>query len=910
MKSRLTSAAAFDSARFPGLPQLCGVLKWSKQVLGRPHGRRSMVSAIALAVVLASLPRLATSATRSIEVEPRVFWFSSTPGFGGDTMTQPSWSVGGNVPPSWPRSALEACTYISNWRGQVLGSTGGAFASISTQDGPNLFGCLAGTQLAPSVVNFDPPSRFGSVYKEGDCRTYIPEWTSYGFVFRRSDLTPYCVATCDSGTVWSQRLFRCVPGNSIRNRVKDRPLDCPAAGNPIYPLTGAKRQSQSLGIKIGTLDLTAIYDNRRNLPIFQGGDGWLGGDEAFFGGNWFNVLSQSLLVQASSASGEKSVLVSRGDGVWETLQGSDISNLRGDSYRGSVAKFDYTGWRLEDRANARISYFGQALSGGAMGLSRIQDASGQSISLAYSDNSTTAGIAPWPGLVIAATDTFGRITQFSYTVNNVTGTAHVSRIVDARGFATMLTYTDQANIRTITWPDGSVLRFEYERPDLPWALTGVVDEMSQRYSTYRYDSVGRAISTEKAGGVSRFSATWATPPSRSVLEVVQSNGTLYREHGWEAPTGVTLTTPRGTSISYGSTLVDGVPRLSVASQPAGSGCAASTSSRSYDLNGNAATLDDFNGSRVCKAFDLSRDIEISRLEGLPAGASCTALALPQIPVGSRKVSTQWHPDWDLKTRVAEPGRITTYVYNGQADPYAGGVLASCAPASALLQDGKPIAVLCRQVEQATADPDGAAGFAAAARAGVAPREQRWTYNASGQVLTHDGPRNDVVDITYYEYYTDTSFSGADPNATGHSRGDLMRVINPAGHTTQYTLYNKAGQLVRSVDPNGVVSDYAYDARGRLTSQSVSGQATVYAWWPTGLIQRIAAPDGNWTYFEHDAAHRLWRVSDNSGNSIVYTLDNEGNRTAESVVDPTGTLRRHVARGIDALGRVDQVTGRE
>jgi hypothetical protein len=42
----------------------------------------------------------------------------------------------------------------------------------------------------------------------------------------------------------------------------------------------------------------------------------------------------------------------------------------------------------------------------------------------------------------------------------------------------------------------------------------------------------------------------------------------------------------------------------------------------------------------------------------------------------------------------------------------GWVIASCAPADALLPDGKPIAVLCKRVEQSTTDASGAAGLSA------------------------------------------------------------------------------------------------------------------------------------------------------------------------------------------------------
>ena len=190
------------------------------------------------------------------------------------------------------------------------------------------------------------------------------------------------------------------------------------------------------------------------------------------------------------------------------------------------------------------------------------------------------------------------------------------------------------------------------------------------------------------------------------------------------------------------------------------------------------------------------------------------------------------------------------------------------------------------------------------------REQKWTYNAFGQVLTHDGPRTDVADITVNEYYTDTSFTGADPNAVGHTLGDLKQTTSPAGHVTRYSQYNKMGQVLQMLDPNGVATSYTYDARQRLTSTTTAGQTTVYEYWPAGLLKRTTQADLSWVHQDYDDAHRLTRVSDNLGNSISYTLDNMGNRIAEEVRDPSNSLRRVLSRSIDALGRVQQVTGRE
>jgi YD repeat-containing protein len=352
-----------------------------------------------------------------------------------------------------------------------------------------------------------------------------------------------------------------------------------------------------------------------------------------------------------------------------------------------------------------------------------------------------------------------------------------------------------------------------------------------------------------------------------------------------------------------------LPRLTDQSQPAGSGCSASTSAQTYDANGNVSSKDDFNGSRVCYANDLTRNLETARVEGLANTATCSTVTVANatLPTGSRKVSSTWHPDWRLETKVAEPGRITTSVYNGQPDPFNANAVASCAPSTALLPDGKPIAVLCKRVEQATTDADGHLGFTAALQPGVANRVQSWTYNQYGQVLTAKDPLNHT---TTNAYYADTSFTGTDPNAVGHTIGDLQTVTNAVGKVTTYTQYDKHGNLLQSADPNGVVTTNTYDLRQRLLSTSVGGQTTSYSYDPAGQLLKVTAPDASWIGYEYDPAHRMTATKDNLGNRIEYTLDNAGNRIAQNVKDPGGNLARTLARSIDALGRTQQTTGRE
>jgi hypothetical protein len=55
---------------------------------------------------------------------------------------------------------------------------------------------------------------------------------------------------------------------------------------------------------------------------------------------------------------------------------------------------------------------------------------------------------------------------------------------------------------------------------------------------------------------------------------------------------------------------------------------------------------------------------------------------------------------------------------------------------------------------------------------------------------------------------------------------------------------------------------------------------------------------------------MYAVYDHKGNRITYTLDNAGNRTVAKTTDPQNVLRRQLTKIPDALGRIQQITGRE
>jgi YD repeat-containing protein len=129
---------------------------------------------------------------------------------------------------------------------------------------------------------------------------------------------------------------------------------------------------------------------------------------------------------------------------------------------------------------------------------------------------------------------------------------------------------------------------------------------------------------------------------------------------------------------------------------------------------------------------------------------------------------------------------------------------------------------------------------------------------------------------------------------------------------QYTKYDKAGRLLEKRDAAGVTTTQTWHVRGWLTSVTRSfdtqSETTTFDYDKTGLLKKATDPDGSWTLYTYDAAHRLTDVADSRSNTVHYELDGAGNRKVEEWRDSGGVLRHTITRTFDALGRLQQVSG--
>jgi YD repeat-containing protein len=502
-----------------------------------------------------------------------------------------------------------------------------------------------------------------------------------------------------------------------------------------------------------------------------------------------------------------------------------------------------TGWKYVVAADDSAELYGPTGK-----LLSISDLAGSTVTLAYSDASTPPSVAPAPGLLIAVADAWGRTLAFVYN-----GQSRVVRMTDPGNGNYDVAYDAPGNLSSITFPDTKVRQYKYNEPEhtqntaLPHSLTGIIDENGARFSTYKYDPQGRVVSTEHAGGA-----------QKSTLE-------------YTSPSVTTVTDARNVARSYGlTTLLEMVKGTGVT----GSACpACGPAEQTYDANGNVASRTDWNGNRTNYSHDLARNLETSRTEGLTSAGATT----PQ----TRTISTQWHATFRLPTGIAEPLRITTNVYDADGT--------QCGARGAL----------CSRSVQATTDPDGSQAFSATATG--SPRTWAYTYNANGSVLTVNGPRTDVADITTYTYY-------ANDDAHIAKRGNVATIANAAGHTTSITAYNAHGQPLTIVDANSLTTTLTYDERQRLKTRTVGSELTSYDYDFAGQLKKVTLPDGSFLSYTYDDAHRLTAIQDNLGNRIDYTVDAMGNRTLEQVRDPENALAQTRSREYSTLNRLFRELG--
>ena len=207
----------------------------------------------------------------------------------------------------------------------------------------------------------------------------------------------------------------------------------------------------------------------------------------------------------------------------------------------------------------------------------------------------------------------------------------ITSATDPGGNNYAYSYNDDGMLQEVTYPaDSGKKLYHYEDLTFPDLLTGITDADGNRFATWRYDGLRRAVSSEHAGGadLTRFDYTF-------------TDDAIYPQ--------TTVTNALGKQTTYHYVRVNGVRKVFYVSGHASENCVAANQRYTFDANAFIASYSDWNGNLTTFSRD-SKGRETERVEA--AGT-----------LQGRQISTRWHKDFNLPEVVIEPLRTTYYIYD-------------------------------------------------------------------------------------------------------------------------------------------------------------------------------------------------------------------------------------------------------
>ncbi|MGB5687122.1 MAG: DUF6531 domain-containing protein, partial [Candidatus Electrothrix sp.] len=471
------------------------------------------------------------------------------------------------------------------------------------------------------------------------------------------------------------------------------------------------------------------------------------------------------------------------------------------------------------------------------------------------------------------------------------------------------TFSGQGLLMSVADPHGNTLTMQYNSADFPERLTGISDALGRTLLLeYSYNSGLITKMTDPGGGEYLYSygttaeeqakknlvaVTYPTDGAtekisyeyndsadeHNLTAVVDENGHRYTysydsedralssadEGGssialdWSASDSIQVTNGRGYAMLYSQTTMDGIGYITEIAPAAesGGGCSScgSTGNYVYDTQHRLLSVTDARGTTRSFTYD-SRGNILTRTEAVGTAEERQTVYTPHAVFNKPEVITRQSVDTPAQSA------ITQISYNAST--------------------GVPLSITI----------NGYSGGQAESRT-VSFTE----HTTHGQVKKIDGPRTDVTDQTLFEYYSDT-----DSNI--FNRAMLHTVTDASGGVTEFADYNQFGQPGQITDANGVITQLAYDPRGRLTGRTVDGKLTSYLYDKTGNLTEIIPPGlKNRLLLTYTPADLLETLEDQLGNTLEFSYDSEGNLLSEEHHDPGGVLKRSLTYEYDAFNRL-------
>jgi len=550
---------------------------------------------------------------------------------------------------------------------------------------------------------------------------------------------------------------------------------------------------------------------------------------------------------------------------------------------GTVTTYTY-----DANANRSSQSVTRTLAGGThqtLLTSYVYDGDGKLLKTTYPDNSTTQTIYNGLGQLVTSIDPLGRQTSHTYdTDGHVTLTTYPDNTTESTTYdhnGNRLQFTDRTGIPTSYAYDALNRLTQSQRgsnvanPTITSSTFDAIGEVltstdaNHNVTTYAYDAAGRRTSVINAlNQTSTF--VYDAAGNQTSAKDANQNVTTYTYDSDNRRTQVTYPDTKFETTTY-----DSLGRVTVRADANGK-----TTQYGYDALGRLSSVTDALGQITSYVYD-----EVgNRIAQTDANTHTTTYTYDQrgrrvhrtLPLGQSETYT-YDPAGNLSTRTDFNSKTTVYAYDSM-----------------------------NRLLSKTPDPS---FHAPAVTYAYYPTtgQQESMIDASGTTIygnyDNNGHVTDISSLGGRLFYTYDPAGNMTEISTGsnvfYTYDALNRLSTVTTHdrqnntlVTTYT-YDNVGNLASVTYPNGVVHNYTYDTRNRLTNLGVNGTVS-------GAPGAIAS----YAYTLDAAGHRTG-VAELSGRKVSFGYDNLYRLTSETIASDPNAVNGAVSYTYDPVGNRTQ-----
>ncbi|EJE49300.1 Rhs family protein, partial [Acidovorax sp. CF316] len=475
----------------------------------------------------------------------------------------------------------------------------------------------------------------------------------------------------------------------------------------------------------------------------------------------------------------------------------------------------------------------------------------------------------------SVSNSFGQTLEFAYGAED-----KLLRVTSNDQRSVSFTYTDAGALKTVRQADGTTSEYVYtdSTPTVGSLLAGRIDENASRYTTFKYDLEGWALSTEKAGGVDKYTV----PAANSFVDPLgTSRSYRFNVYGNELVF---------VGSSWGPLFPDERP----------------VNSRSVSADALVQTEYDQRYTKTNYTWDIPRRLPITINE---------AVDKPE----ARTTNIIWHPQWRSPSTVTVPGRgVVNYTYDGSGNVLTQTEVGATGtntwtwtyhPSGLVATEKAPNGAT-------TSYQYDAAGNLTTATNALG-HVDTYTHDTTGRVLTHTAPNGLVTAYVYDPRGNVLTLNrgGLVTTFTYRPSGEVDTATLPHGHRITYS-YDGAHRLVGWSDNRGASASYVLDGIGNRTTEEVRGTDGQLVWKLVRTISQFnrlaSSTTGDSgtpvTYWNDHNGDRYFSSQVISGSTHSTTLELDPLRRVKSIVNAENATASLTYNGADAVTQAKDFKG--